>query len=202
MAPPAATPPAEAPSAAESLRRFLRLGAIVLGIAVLGFILYMMFIGSDPRRSLKTPEEALNDYTNFVRGFVGPSAPSPDSTWVGRWLDYFDPATRDWFRSNKDHIARLQMQFDVEQYNRMTDAERGNQAMRYLVNVPPLNGIVSVQQRRNEGDDKAVVTVRTRTGQPADVTMVRRSGIWYITDLGGARARVESDIARFKPKTE
>ncbi len=164
------------------------------------FVLYMLFIGGDPRRQYTTPEETLRGYTDIVQPYAVRGGIRPDRASVGTFLEFFDSESRDYFRENAPYMAALRLQFDEERFEAMSTQARRAEAMLYLLSRPPLDGFALVEDSEELEDGRVRLTVRTTRNTPHTLTMRRSTGLWYMEDMGGAREAIERDIGSIRER--
>lgn len=169
-------------------------------IAFLGYVVYMMFIGSDPRRELTTVEDTVAAYTQLARGFTGTDPNLPNPAVVGDFLRYFDPDSRRYFEDNYTFMAQVRLELRPQDFNELTDAGRRGHAMLFLVNTPPLGGIARIVAQRDSGPGRKELDVLA--GQEHRVYMVQRDGLWYFQELAGVIPRVEERIAPLRERAQ
>ena len=171
----------------------------VLAVAVI-VVVYMLFIGGDPRREYTTPEETLRGYTELISPYVAGGGIRPGHSTLEDWLTFFDSGSRDYFRENAPYMAALRLQFDEERLDQMSTHAQRVEAMFYLLRRPPLSGIALVESEEELEDGRVRLTVRGATGGLHTITMSRRAGLWYMEDLGGVRDAVDRDIASIRER--
>lgn len=169
-------------------------------VVVLGYVLYMMFIGSNPRRELTTVEDTVTAYTQLARSFSGTNPNLPNPAVVGDFLSFFDSDSRDYFEENYGYMAQVRLELRPQDFNELTDAGRRGQAMIFLVNTPPLGGIARITAQRDAGPARKELDVLA--GQEHRVYMIQRDGMWYFQELGGVIPRIEERIAPLRERAE
>jgi hypothetical protein len=186
----------------EQLKGFLRSLWVIVPLILLGYAAYMILFATNPRRELKTVEQTLSAYSNFVGPFTARSGGRPNATVVRDWLSFFDQPSRQFFESNVEGLAFTLFQFNHDDYKNLSAVARREQAMVAVVSRPPLNGISRIREQR-QGADGAVEVVGVGTSGDVRVRLVQQGDLWYIADLGGLRTAFEAEIEaqrRFRPQ--
>ncbi len=185
-------------TAQEGGRKALKVIVWLVLLGALGYFVFMIFIGSDPRRDYETPAETLQAYSGLVGSYTGGNQARPDSHTVGLILDFYDSGSRDFFEENKRQMARYRLQFDpVRDISQLSNSATRSEAMMYLLEYPPLNGIATIDQQQNETPDRVQITARTRGLESRTFFMEERHGIWYIMNLGGRMEDIVAELEEF-----
>jgi hypothetical protein len=183
----------------RSLSTLVRNVVLVVAIVALGWVLYMLFIGADPRRDFETIDQTLVGYTEFVRPYVGQGAGRPSITALDDFLSFFDSNSRDFFRNNADALARMQYQFQQDQFSQLSSDEIKVTAMQNLINRDPLSGMGRIIAQHPVGDTDFRVTVLGRNGRRYEVPMTKQGGVWVMQYMGGLQSTIEQNIRNFTP---
>lgn len=190
---------AEAAEAIKSSgRNFFKLLTWIVPAIILGYVLYMLFIGSDPRRKYDGPRETLEAYSTIVADFMSPAPIWPDKYMVDRVVEFYDGGTRKWFEENKETLARLWMQNQEDSFESLSQDGVRAAAFLYLVNTPPLNGVAEIVALRNTSPTRAEMQVITRNLKPHNLVMEESGGVWYITNVGDAKESLDQRIETFR----
>jgi hypothetical protein len=188
--------------ASEAVRAFLIKGlkslTLIIPLIILGYVLYMVFVGSDPRNQLKTVDETLIAYTSFVRPYTAGSGGRPNATVVRDWLTFFDRRSRDFFEENIDLIVFSRHQFEVDRFRNMSPAARREEAMRILLSRPPLNGFGAIRGQRSINATETAVEVAGTAGEQR-VVLRKEGEIWFITELGGLMLPLREELEVLRP---
>lgn len=177
----------------RSVLRKLVQNAILIG-AVVAFIwvAWTMFFRSDPRLQFETIEETADAYTEFVGTYMTSTLLLPGSGDVEYFLGFFDRGSRDFFNANFEALARRKLTRDPERFESLGRDGRRGEAMLFLLNYPPLNGIQRISERRPlEGGNREEVRVVARNQVRRTVVFNRTSGRWIMEDFAGALQDIE-----------
>jgi len=175
----------------DSAKAFLKLITIIVPVALLGWLVYMFFFGSDPRRKLDTVEETLAAFTEIARPYVGPGSPIPSHSDVNMLLRFFDSDSRDYFDKNIDGIAKVMYQTEPQKFAEMAEGQKRLEAMAYILSFKPLSGITMVETRRQIENGDTEVTIRAGDNSQMTVMMERDGGVWVMKKLGGVQPSLE-----------
>jgi hypothetical protein len=191
-----------APSPAEALatsgKNFFKLLTWIIPAIILGFILYMIFIGSDPRRQYDGFQETLDAYTQIVTPFVGPAPIRPDVSIVDQILDFYDKDTRDFFNKNFRIMAQIGTLGEPDRFASLSERGMRSEAMVWFLSHPPLNGVAGIEEQRGTTPQQVVLIVRSRDLTVHTMTMEESGGVWLIDDVAGLRNQFEQRFQQFR----
>lgn len=177
-------------AASESVRAgLLKLGknaALLLALAALIAVVWVMVFRSDPRAAQGTIEETIDAYNETIRPYTITRQMLPNPTDVDYFLTFFDSGSRAFFRANFEEMARRRVALTPERFDALGRDGRRGEAMLFLLDYPPLSGIITIDQRRPTEDGAEEVVVRDRENRPRRVTFRRTGGRWEMDAFAGA----------------
>lgn len=180
----------------RQLQALVRNLGFLLAVVACGWGMYMLFVGSDERRQFGSVEDTLNAYTVFARTYVGSGGGKPSNPAVADYLRFFDRDSRRFFDDNFEQMARARNAFNQDVVLSMTEGERRAEAMLFLVNRPPLSGIVRVETKRPLGTNVQEVTVVGSDRKTYKIKVREDGGIFLIMEMGGIQGEIVGDLAR------
>lgn len=181
-------------TAERSWLLYLGVGAVAVVVVV---VLYFLVFGAGPQTQRATIDATIRSYTDYTKPYVPPSASFPTQPEVRGWLAYFDADSQRWFRENIDALSRAASRTDLEAWKGWAAGKREMEAMRQVVAMAPLRGVVLAGPAPAAEGDSVEVEVLSGTAKFKIRLEKTRDG-WVFDDLMGVRERLE-ELVRTAP---
>ena len=158
---------------------------LLAGVVGLLYVGWSMIYRADPRQNHETVEQTVEAYTQLVQGFLASGAVLPTPSDVNYFLTFFDRPSRDFFEQNFEPLARKKLVLTPERFDQLGRDGRRGEAMLFIINYPPLNGILRVPEMRPASNNRQETVVIDRNQRSHRVTFVQSAGRWEMENFAG-----------------
>lgn len=176
----------------------LIIGSVSVITVVILVILYFVVMGTGPTKDRATAEATVKSYTQFVLPYVPPSSSSPTQPVVTAWLKYFDSDSQAWFRENADALSRAASRSDLETWKGWARGKREMEAMRHIVALAPLRGVVVAGAPPEAPGDTAEIEVLSGASK-FKIRMEKTRNGWVFDDMMGLRLKLDEMVRTAPP---
>lgn len=173
-------------------------GSIAVIAVVVVVVLWFLVMGAGPKTQRASVEATIKSYTEYVRPYVPPSSNFPTQPEVNGWLDYFDGESKTWFRENVDALSRAASRNDLEAWKGWTRGKREMEAMRQVVAMAPLRGVVLVGAPPAATGDATEVDVLSGTNK-FKVRMEHTRDGWVFDNMMNMRLQLDTVVRTAPP---